>query len=101
MSAPTPATMPVRVPADTLFWTAFPGRPSPAVRRARLRDDLAHQAEQLARALQALRGNPDDEDLALERYFRVAARFQHAQEAFIAALDGVDIPLPHVADRTT
>lgn len=102
MTAPTPEAMPSRVPADTVFWTAFPGSWSrPAVRRARLRDDLAHHTEQLGKALAALRGNPADEDLAIERYFRAAARFARAQEAFTAALADVEIPLPHVADRTT
>jgi hypothetical protein len=103
VSAPTPAQMPTHEP-DTVFWTAQVGPlawKSPAAQRARLRDELAHHAEQLARALAALRGNHHDEDLALEKYFRVAARFHRAEEAFTAALADVDVPLPHVADRST
>lgn len=105
MTAPTPADAAAAADrfADRVFdpRRANPQTETPAQRRARLRDDVAHQAEQLGKAAHGLRCFHEDLDLALEQYFRTAARLDVAMDAFDAALSETRIPQPHVADRPT
>lgn len=93
MNAPTPAD--VRRLEPFFDWTDPIGHVSVARRRARALAAAADQADRLAKALGALRTRDErDLDLNLERYRRVAARFDMALDALDVALADPNGPTP-------